>query len=65
LYNIMEIRFSGSVSVCCEKCDTCHSTTFSGTDETLEEAIDEALGEDGWANGMCSSCLESTPQNEN
>ena len=62
--NIVEVEYTGIVSVCCDRCDTCFNLNFSGNEMTLDDAIDEALEEDGWFNGVCPICLDSR-NNEN
>lgn len=41
--------FDGMGPVRCSKCGFTHELVFSGTDlDTIDDAIDEALLEDGW-----------------
>lgn len=59
MVNIIEYQYSGSVTVCCERCDTCHDVKFEGvSDSSIEDAITEALEDAGWAEGVCPQCVE-------
>lgn len=54
--NIVYYRFSGVASVTCDSCNLCQEIKFSGTDESIEDAIENALERAGWSSGTCPEC---------
>lgn len=56
--NIVEVEYNGTVSVCCERCDSCFEVRFTGSEMALDEVIDGTLEELGWSEGICPPCLD-------
>ena len=57
--NIVDYQYSGTVTVCCERCDTCYEVKFEGVnDVSVEDAISEALEDANWAEGVCPQCID-------
>ena len=60
--NIIDIEFTGKATVNCVHCGECYDVRICGSDTDLEEAVEEALIEKGWADDVCPSCLEDSQE---
>lgn len=65
--NITEYEYEGTAEVVCNQCGDRYEIAFYGNDidhPKIENAIEEAMLEQGWQKGICPTCLEESEDDE-
>ncbi len=58
---VLEYSYECQAEVLCEVCETIHVIEFDGEEENppqFNELLKQALEEEGWVGGKCSSCSD-------